>query len=167
MEHSDGPFVLLAMTPAGESALVEDRDHISLLKFSAQGYHREDANREDVQTAVGRYGWVLVYRAFATWADLEHFRVQTAKEAMRSFPDPKIHDYDRHDVEVVLKKIARAGSGHWVVAVKLLTDLLVHCPTVRRESDLFAKVSEELDRLGNAPDIVCITGTSTESTGDA
>jgi hypothetical protein len=151
MNDNGEPFVLLAMTPAGESALIADHDRVSLVRFSSRGRQRQDASADDAETAVRRYGWIRVDRAFSTWGDLDRFRTAAAEEAMRGFPDPTVRDYNRRDVEVVLKQVARSGPDRRVAAIGLLTDLLVRCPAVRRDDDLSAMIGERLEQLRSTP----------------
>jgi len=147
MEHNGETYTLLAMTPAGESVLVEDHDCISLIKFTTRGRQRQDATRDDVETAVRRYGWNRVDRQFTDWDALDRFRVQAAEQTLRRFPDTDIADYDERDVEVILKQVGRSGPARRLVAEKLLTDLLVRCRLVNQDDALRARIGDQLDIL--------------------
>ncbi|WP_373203202.1 hypothetical protein [Mycobacterium marinum] len=147
MEHKGDTYTLLAMTPAGESVLVEDQGCVSLIKFTTRGRQRQDASRDDAETAVRRYGWNRVDRQFADWDALDRFRVQAAEQTLRRFPDTNIADYDERDVEVILKQVARSGPARRLVAEKLLTDLLVQCRLVNQDDALRARIGDQLDVL--------------------
>jgi hypothetical protein len=147
MEHKDDTYTLLAMTPAGESVLVEAHDCVSLIKFTTRGRQCQDASRGDAETAVRRYGWNRVDRQFADWDALDRFRVQAAEQTLRRFPDTDIADYDERDVEVILTQVARSGPARRLVAEKLLTDLLVRCRLVNQDDALRARIGDQLDVL--------------------
>ncbi|GFG67101.1 hypothetical protein MKUB_45910 [Mycobacterium kubicae] len=147
MDHNGDVYTLLAMTPAGESVLVEDHDRISLIRFTTRGRQREDATPDDVDVAVRRHGWYPVDRRFADWDALDRYRVQAAEQTLRRFPDTDVANYDRRAVEVILKQVARAGPARRLVAEKLLTDLLVRCRLVNQDDELRARIGDQLESL--------------------
>lgn len=147
MERNDNTYTLLAMTPAGESVLVEDHDCVSLIKFTTRGRQRQDASREDAEIAVRRYGWNRIDRQFADWDALDDFRVQAAEETLRRFPNTDIADYSQGDVEVILTQVARSGPARRPVAERLLTDLLVRCDVVTQDDALRTRIGDQLEAL--------------------
>ena len=147
MDNSRDTYALLAMTPAGESVFVEDRGRISLIKFTTRGRQYQGATRDDVDTAVRRYGWLRVDLEFADWDSLDQYRVHTARKTLQTFPDTDVTDYDEHAVEVILKQVARSGPARRPVAEKLLTDLLVRCDLVKHDDVLRSRIGDQLDIL--------------------
>src|SRR4051812_44284195 len=109
MTNSDDGITLLAMTPAGEAVIVEERDRTTLIELTTRGDHRADATREDAETAVRRHGWLAIDQRFDSWPELERFRVRIAEETLREFPDTDVEHYDRRAVEVTLRQVERAG----------------------------------------------------------
>jgi hypothetical protein len=154
MPNGTEPYSLLAMTPAGEAAFVrDDRQRIWLIKF-AQHYQQKLVTLDEVETAVNKYGWEQVDVDFPSWDDLDNYRLQRAAEGLDNLPDPEVADYDRSDVEVILKQAATAGPERRADAEKLLTDLVLRCRAVRTDDELAAKVAEQLDAIRQPPSLI-------------
>jgi hypothetical protein len=115
--------------------------------LTTRGRQREDATREDAETAVRRHGWLAVDRRFDSWPELDQFRVAIAEQTLRRFPDAPVEDYDHRAVEVILRQVERAGPARRMIAEKLLTDLLVRCRLVIQDDQLRTRIGQQLDIL--------------------
>ena len=142
-----GAYTLLAMPRSGEAVLARDEhQRIWLIRFVLH-YDDEPATQYDVDAAVAKHGWERVDRNFDSWAELDEYRLNRAREGVDNLAGPDIANLTRAGVQVILRQIRKAGVERRQSSEDLLNDLLAQCRAVRDDQYLAAEVGTQLNAI--------------------